>query len=79
MLQGKNDHNKGGIWCSLFLASKIKYCILIDDYGIISEHKTFTGYSDVNRNLDRKDNFKIFEDEKLVTKQALSSKKNNLI
>ena len=48
---------------------------MIDDYGIISEHKTFTGNSDVTRNLERKEYFEFIEDEKLVTKQALSSKK----
>ena len=41
LCQGKNDYKTGGIFYGLFLAPKIKYCLTIDDYGIIQEHKTF--------------------------------------
>ena len=42
-LQGKNDYRDGGIFYGLFLAPKIKYCLAIDNYGVIDEHKTFKG------------------------------------
>ena len=53
LCQGKNDYKTGGIFHGLFLAPKIKYCSTIDDYGIIQEHKTFKGFNDSNRLLNR--------------------------
>ena len=41
LLQGKNDYKDGGIFYGLFLAPKIKYCLTINKYGVIDEHKTF--------------------------------------
>ena len=40
-LQGRNDYKDGGIFYGLFLAPKIKYCLTINKYGVIDEHKTF--------------------------------------
>ena len=74
-LQSKNDYKNAGIWCDLFLAPKLKYCLSIDECGILSEHKKFKGFSDVNRKVDGNEKFKLFGGEKLVTKQALSWKK----
>ena len=37
LLQGKNDYGGGGILYALFLAPKIKYCLIVNKYGIISE------------------------------------------
>ena len=31
LCQGKNDYKTGGIFCGIFLAPKIKYCLTIDD------------------------------------------------
>ena len=53
LLQGKNDHRDGGIFYGLFLAPKIKYCLTIDIYCIIQEHKTFKEFTNVSNNLDR--------------------------
>ena len=52
LCQGKNDNKTGGIFYGLFLGAKIKYCLLIDDYGIIQEHKTFKRFNESNRILD---------------------------
>ena len=41
LLQKKNDYKDGGIFYRLFLASKIKYCLIINKYGVISEKKDF--------------------------------------
>ena len=60
---------------SRFLASIINYCLSVYEYDVISERKTFKNYSDVNKNLDRKESSEMFDGEKLVTKQALSWKK----
>ena len=42
----------------------------------IDEHKTFKGFTNVSDNLDRKENFKMFECVKLVAKTPLSWKKS---
>ena len=46
---GKNDYGKSGIFYAWFLASKIKYCLVIDDFGNISAKRTFKGYSEEHR------------------------------
>ena len=54
ILRGQNDYKDGGIFCDLFLAPKIKFCLTINKYGAIDEHETFKGFTDVSNNLDRK-------------------------
>ena len=49
LCQVKVDYKTGGIFYGLFLAPKIKFCLTIDDYGIIQEHKTFKGFNDSKR------------------------------
>ena len=49
---GKNDNgNNSGIFYAWFLAPKIKYCLVIDDFGIISAKRTFKGYSEEHRKI----------------------------
>ena len=60
----------------MFLAPKIKYCLTINDYGVIDEHKTFKGFSNVSNNFDRKEYFQMFEGDKLIAKVPLSWKKS---
>ena len=76
LLQGKNDYKDGGIFYALFLAPKIKNCFTINKYGVIDEHKTFKGFTNVGDNLERKDHFKMFEGDKLIAKVPLSWKKS---
>ena len=71
----KNDYKEGGIWYGLFLAPKIKYCLTINKYGVIDEHKTFKGFTNVSDNLDRKGYFNMADGGKLVSKVFLSWKK----
>ena len=47
--QGKNDYGDSGIFYAWFLAPKIKYCLVIDDFGIITDKRTFKGYSEEHR------------------------------
>ena len=54
LLQGEKDYKVGGIFYGLFLAPKIKYCLTINKYGVIDEHKTFKGFTNVSENLTRK-------------------------
>ena len=75
-LQGKNVYEDGGIFYGLFLAPKIKYCLTINKYGVIEEHKTFKGFTNVSDNLDRKEYFKMADGDKLVAKVPLSWKKS---
>ena len=60
----------------MFLAPKIKYCLTINRYGVIHEHKTFKGFTSVSNNLDRKEFFKVADGDKLVAKVPLSWKKS---
>ena len=44
--QSKNDYgDNAGIIYGLFLAPKVKYCIVIDENGILSQKTTFKGFS----------------------------------
>ena len=72
LLQGKNDYKDGGIFYGLFLAPKIKNCLTLNKYGVIDEHKTFKGFTNVSDNLDRKEYFKMFDGDNLVAKIPLS-------
>ena len=76
LLQGKNDYKDGGIFYSLFLAPKIKYCLTINKYGVIDEHKTFKGFTNVSDKLDRKEYFNMADGDKLIAKVPLSWKKS---
>ena len=48
LLQGKNDYKDGGIFYGLFPAPKKIYCLTINKYGVIDEHKTFKGVPNVS-------------------------------
>ena len=71
LLPGKNDYKDGGIFYGLFLAPKIKYCLTINKYGVIDEHKTFKCFKDVRDVLDRKEDFKMADGDNLVAKIPL--------
>ena len=66
LCQGKNDYKTGG------LAPKIKYCSTIDDYGIIQEHKTFKGFNDSKRLLDRSQYFEMIEGKTVLAMLPIS-------
>ena len=71
----KNDYKDGSIFYGLFLAPKIKYCLTINKYGVIDEHKTFKEFTNVSDNLHRKDYFRMLDGDKLTAKVPLSWKK----
>ena len=58
LLQGNYDYKDGGKFNELFLAPKIKYCLTINNNGVIDEHKTFKRFTNVSDKLDRKEYFK---------------------
>ena len=76
LCQGKNDYKTGSIFYGLYLAPKIKYILTIDDYGIIKEHKTFKGFNDSKRLLDRSQYFKMQEGKKISAMLPRSWKKS---
>ena len=55
LYQSKNDYGTGGILFGLFLAPKIKYCIVVDENGILSQKTTFKGYDQKLVGLNFKD------------------------
>ena len=46
---GKNDYGNSGIFYTWFLAPKIKYCLVIVEFGVNSAKRTFKGYSEEHR------------------------------
>ena len=48
---GKNDYGNSGLFYAWFRAPKIKYCLVIDDFGVILAEKTFKGYSEEHRKI----------------------------
>ena len=76
LIQGKNDYKDAGIFYGLFLAPKIKYCLIINKYGVVDEHKTFKEFTNVSDNLDRKEYFNMYNGDKLIAKVPLSWKKS---
>ena len=65
LCQGKNDYKSGGVSYGLFLAPKINYVLTINEFGIIQEHKTFKGFNDRERLIDRSQYFKMKEGKKI--------------
>ena len=76
LFQGENDYKDGGIFYALFLAPKIKYCLILYKYGDIDEQKTFEGFSNVSDSLDRQEYFKMADGDNLIAKVPLSWKKS---
>ena len=68
LLQGKKDYKGGGIFYGLFVAPKIKYCLIINKYGVIDEKKCFKGFTNVSEKLDRKEYFKMANGDELIAK-----------
>ena len=59
----------------MFLAPKIKYCLTVNKYGVIDEHKAFKRFTNVSDILDRKEYFKILDGDKLTAEVPLNWKK----
>ena len=76
LLQGNDDYKDGGIWYALFLAPKIKYCLITNKYGIIDEKKCFKGFTNVSANLNIKEYFKMADGDNLIAEVPLSWKKS---
>ena len=64
LCQGKNDYKTGGIFYGSFLAPKIKYCLTINELGIIEQHMTFKGFNYSKRLLDRSQYFDMLDGKK---------------
>ena len=64
LCQGKNDYKTGGIFYALFLAPKIKYCLTINEHGIIEQHMTFKGFNVSKRLLHRSQYFDMLKGKK---------------
>ena len=58
-MSGQKSYLSGGVFYGLFLAAKIRNCLIIDKYGIIQERKTLKGFKDSKRLLDCSQNFKM--------------------
>ena len=72
---GKNDYKTCGIFYVLFLAPKTKYCLTINELGIIEQHMTFKGFNDSKRLLDRSQYFDMLDGKKISAMLPISWKK----
>ena len=78
LCQGKDEYKSGGIFYALFLAPKIKYCLTIDESGIIQEQRTFKGFNYSKRLLKRKQNFEMINGKKISSVDLMSWKKKSV-
>ena len=76
LCQGKIDYKTGGIFYGLFLAPKIKYCLTINELGVIEQHMTFKGFNDSKRLLDRSQYFNMLKGKKITAILPRSWKKS---
>ena len=72
LYQDKNDYKSVCIFYALFLAPKIKYCLLLDEYGIFQEHETFKRFNNSERLSKRNQFFKMINGNKLSSVFPLS-------
>ena len=59
-----------------FLAPKIKFCLAINEFGVIHQHRTFKGFNDSKRLLDRSQCFDMLEGKKISAMLPKSWKKS---
>ena len=76
LCQDKNDYETGGIFYGLLLAPKIKYCLTINEFGVIQQHMTFKGFNDSERLLDQSQYFDMLEGKKISGMLPKSWKKS---
>ena len=61
LCQSKNDYETGDTFYGLLLAPKTEYVLIINEVGIVQEHKTYKGFRDSKRLLDRSQYFNTIE------------------
>ena len=67
---GENEYGISGILYACFLAPKIKYCLVIVNYGVILAEKTFKGYNEEHKMIKLDESIPLLE-EKTVTGRLL--------
>ena len=76
LFQSKNDYGENaGIVYGLFLAPKVKYCIVIDENGILSQKTTFKGFNQNINNITFKDFLDLEQDKTLKNISKLKWKR----
>ena len=75
LCQFKSDYETVGFFYGLFLATKMKYCLTIDNYGFTQEHKSFEVFKDSNQLLDRSQKCKMIKGRKTSALLPKSCKK----
>ena len=75
--QSKNDYgDSAGIVCGLFLAPKVKYCIIIDQFGVISAKTTFKGYNQNINAITFKDYLNLERGQSIINRSKLKWKRD---
>ena len=76
LCQRKNDYETRGIFSGLFLAPIIKYCLTINQFGVIQQQMIFKGFIDSRKLLDRSQYFDMLEGKKISAMLPKSWKKS---
>ena len=76
MYQSKNDYGKGGTLYGLFLAPKNKYCIVMNENGILSQKTTFKVYEQNMVGLNFKDFLDLERGDTILGESKLNWRKN---
>ena len=63
---GKNDYGDWGIFYSWFLDTKIKLCLVNDDFGVILAKRTFKGYNE-EHSMIKLEKFLSLSEEKTIS------------
>ena len=72
LYQSINDYGKREIFYGLFLAPKIKCCIIIDEKGILLQKTTFKGYDQNMVGLNFKDFLDLEKGDTILGKSKLN-------
>jgi len=76
LFQSKNDYGENaGIVYGLFLAPKVKYCIVIGEDGVLSQRTTFKGFNQNIKNITFKDFLDLEQGKTLKNRSKLKWKR----
>ena len=64
LCRGKENYKSGDAFSSLVLAPTTKYCLPIDEYGILQENKMFKGFNNSKKLSDRSEYFEMIDGKK---------------
>ena len=71
----KNDYKRGSIFYAFVPAPKTKFCLFLDEYGIIQQQRSFKGFDETEGKIKRNQNFEMIIWNKIPIVVSLNWKK----